>query len=247
MLPAALSQILINRNSFSISYRDCAELSLAKRKAWQKVLSSIATSEGMEHLVIEPLIVYFASQPLTQKYLLRHAEDEKVHHKLLSQYLEDTFLFKKKNNTLSDVLFYRVLLRYLKRRIRSMPLLGLAILNTYELFAVQLYKNLKHRAMIDGLNNLAKLIEEIEKDEREHLVGMNLLIKDILKGEKQLNPTQLRIIKIWLLIISFDVHMGKFSFHNRKLRKAFATIGITDQTNVKAIKSALRNTIRMVT
>lgn len=193
--------------------------------AWRRVLSAIATSESMEHHVLQPLLLSYSSHHEAARVLTQHSADEQRHAGLLTGYLRESLSFTKMKPTKSDQIFYHVLLPSIRFLVKKRPLLGFSLLYFYELFSVQLYAQLRKKAEKQKLVELESLFRQIEKDEFRHIESMKTFIQQYSTD---------RIHRVWLSaflwLFRLDIHMGKYALYNRSLRKQFRRLGIDPDT-----------------
>ena len=216
---------------------ETSRLNAEKRLGWAGFLSSIATSESVEHLVVEPLKEHFRDDPEIQEFIARQAEDEIRHYNMFSSYVLKHFQYKKTRKTLTDKIVYDRFLPMIAAYGKSRPLAILLVLQFYETFSIEIYRELKVIAANDGLGELIELIETVEKDEWRHLAGL----KKMAKG-----PIPLRdraIARLITLVLRFDVHAGRWAIHNQKLRKNLMRIGLDPAYVVGAARHAHLKTL----
>lgn len=193
--------------------------------AWRRVLSAIATSESMEHHVLQPLLLAYPLDHDAARILTQHSADEQRHADLLTGYLRKSLSFTKTKPTRSDQIFYHALLPSIRLLVKKTPVIGFSLLYFYELFSVQLYAQLRKKAKEQKLVELESLFRRIEKDEFLHIESMKSFIQQY--------PTD-RIHRIGLCallwLFRLDIHMGKYALHNRSLRKQFLQLGVDPDT-----------------
>jgi rubrerythrin len=206
---------------------DLSHLSSEKRASWQRVLSSIATTEGIEATVMDPLLVAKRADAEVLDYLEVHAADERRHHELLAGYLKNTFGYEKKSRTLSDRIFYERLLPAMSQTFRYKPLYGFALLYCYERFAMAFYVPLRTKAQTDGAQNLLSLLQSIEKDELRHVAGMEHLLKEEIRAQGGLRLGDLKAVRAMLSLMLVDINMSSWAFHNRDIRAHLQELDIS--------------------
>ena len=149
--------------------------------------------------------------------------------------MHDELSYVKTAPTKSDQIFYQNLLPSVRFFVKKNPKIGFSLLYFYELFSVQLYAQLRKKAKSQNLLSLEKLFLEIEKDEFRHIDSMKNFM-----GRYPSTKIDRVYLYAFLWIFRLDIHMGKFSLHNRSLRKTFLQLGIHPDTVVnKSSKRAL--------
>ncbi|HEX4925746.1 MAG TPA: ferritin-like domain-containing protein [Bdellovibrionales bacterium] len=215
-------------------------LSPEKRLGWAGLLSSIATSESAEQLVVEPLVENFGADPELKELIERQAADEVRHYRIFTSYNERVFQFRKTKRTLTDKIVYDRFLPLMSAVGRRRPQAILLILQFYESFSIEIYKELKRLAQNDRLYELAEIIDETERDEWRHLAGLKRISKATRKGSvTQFDRWLARLIT---LVLRFDVHAGPWALHNKKLRKNLERIGFDPAIMVRAAAFASART-----
>jgi hypothetical protein len=205
---------------------DLSHLPEARRASWRRILSSIATTEGIEATVMDPLLVAKRNDAEALEYLEVHAADERRHHELLKGYLKNTFDFEKKTRTMSDRVFYERLLPAISSAFRYKPLYGFALLYCYERFALSFYTPLRVRAQSDGAQNLLTLLQSIEKDELRHIAGMEHLLKEEIRLQGGLRLGDFGAVSSMLRLMLVDINMSSWAVHNREVRAHLVTLEI---------------------
>ena len=218
-----------SRPGLNETFHDSCEhrcLSAEKQNAWANFLSSIATTESIETMLIEPIRKAFGSSMATLDYLDAHGDDERRHHQLLTSYVKRTFGFEKKHRSGTDLVVYGFLLPHFSRLGRYKPLYLLTPLRFYEAFSLEFYKVLKILAQADGLPRLVALIQSIEKDELRHLAGLDTLVHKYRENTGTPSRADLMLIRSVLNLLLFDINIAPWAVHNRKVRRNALTIGI---------------------
>lgn len=201
-------------------------LSPDRRRGWQRVLSSVATTEGTEETMMIPLIEAYGGDDSIREYLESHKRDELLHHELLKGYLKATFGFEKKARTLSDKVIYDRAFPLVSKLFLKKPLYGLAMLYFIECFGVGFYKAFKDAAERDGLASLSALIRRIEKDELRHMAGLEALIADHRLRRGGISRGDKLAIRACMGLMSLDVSMEPWALHNREVREHALLIGL---------------------
>ncbi|MBI3554965.1 MAG: hypothetical protein HY074_01725 [Deltaproteobacteria bacterium] len=204
----------------------CPTLAADKRLAWASFLCSIATTESIETMLIEPIRQAFAHSRPILDYLDVHGDDERRHFGMLTSYVKRTFDFEKKHKSTTDVVVYGVLLPRFAKLGRFKPLYLLAPLRFYEAFSLEFYKVLKRLAQSDGLPQLVLLIQQIEKDELRHLAGLDTLVRAHRDSAGAPTRADLVMIRSVLNLLLFDINIAPWAVHNRRVRRNALAIGI---------------------
>ncbi len=192
---------------------------------WRRILSSIATTEGYEAILLAPLASAYKQSDILN-YLKRHAEDEERHAEYIKDYLKTGFAYEKQKATISDILFYQNLIPIVGKLVKHLPMIGITLLYSYEKFSLKLYNRLREKAREHGLRDLEHILERISRDEGYHIAGLELL--------KQITPEPTAATKflyqillpVALWIVRMDLYMGRFSLHNRELMAHLRKLGI---------------------
>lgn len=212
---------------------DVGALSAGKRVAWKSILSSIATTEIAEEILMTELMLPFRDKKSHLEYLTGHQQDEKMHGKEIVHYIFQTFQYQKTRRTLSDKILYDTLFPALfKMLVKRQPIYGLAILLFFEIYAISFYKKIRQCANADGLFALSKLIGMIERDERRHIAGATLLFREQVEAAPK-NLFSKILMRLLLSLAVTDLNMNTWALHNRKIRRHLLNIGInsTDLTS----------------
>ena len=209
---------------------DLSHLSPMRQAAWRRVLSSIATTEGLEESLMQPLMLAY-KQPgedhtEISEYLESHAVDERRHHAMLCGYLKQTFGYVKKSRTWSDRVIYDRVLPLMAQAFRYRPLYGFALLDTYENFATEFYAPLRTQAQADGAQNILSLLQAIEKDELRHVAGMEYLLDRELARQGGLRRGDRAAIATLLNVLVLDVDFSPWALHNREIRAHLCELGV---------------------
>lgn len=205
---------------------DLSHLCESRRASWRRILSSVASTEGLEATIMEPLIESKKGEKEAYEYLTVHANDELRHHALLTGYLKGTFGFEKKARTFSDKVFYDKILPAISSSFLRKPLYGFALLYCYERFAGLFYAPLRNSAQADGAQNLLNLIQSIEKDELRHVAGMEYLMKEEIRRQGGLKWGDMPAVSAMLGIMLVDLDMSVWAVHNREVREHIENLGI---------------------
>jgi ribonucleotide reductase beta subunit family protein with ferritin-like domain len=147
-----------------------------RRLAYQKILSSIATVESTEEVILRPVAESVQKNAVLNAYLVTHANDEQLHADMVSHYVLKTLDYVKTKRSLTDRVIYDRILPRLADRAKDRPVSFALATYFLESMAEYVYRELKKSTIADGLTGLTKLIESIERDERRHLAGIECLI-----------------------------------------------------------------------
>lgn len=200
-------------------------LSNSKKEGWKKILSSVATTEAVENVLMTELKKAYQDKDELLSYLSSHQLDEYRHHKNITKYLTNTFQYQKTKRTFSDKIIYDITFPKITKMFSKKPIYGLGLLLFFEIYGVNFYKQFKESAKHDGLNELAKLISQIEEDEQRHIAGIKILLTE-QKNTTKINRKDVIFFKFILSIVTLDVNMSFWAFHNRKVRKHIFQIGL---------------------
>ncbi len=201
-------------------------LSPERKTAWAGLLSSAASAEESEEMVIDPVLKAFADSPLLQRYLKTHMGDESRHQELLKEYVKNNFQYVKRKKTFTDVIVYKGIFRGVSEISEKRPLPIITAILFYEWFAEEFYSDLLKRAEEDGLHNLKNLFIRIEKDELRHRAGIKALLA-IWKSEgKKIDKLDVLYTKFLLGITRMDVNTADWAFYNKRLRTNLSALGM---------------------
>jgi rubrerythrin len=203
-----------------------AALAPERRQGWARFLSSIATTESIEGLLLEPLKESFKDEPAVLEYLEAHASDERRHFEIFRDYVRETFGHEKRGRTFSDRVVYDTLLPGVAWLARRRPLCALAMLRFYEEFSVEFYSVLKLLAERDGLSGLLGHIRAIEKDELRHLAGLEELIRKLVERGGGARASDVWLSRGILRVLLVDIDTRGWALHNRRVRSNALAIGI---------------------
>jgi hypothetical protein len=226
---------------------EASHLDLRKRTAWSKFLCSIATTESVEDLLIEPIREAFADSDAILRYLDAHGADERRHHELLTAYVSRTFGYVKRRRSGSDIVVYGMLLPGFSRIGRSRPAYLLTALHFYEAFSLEFYQTLKDLAARDGLPSLVRLIQLVEKDELRHRAGLEALIREDRRRHGAPGATDRLAIRSLLQLLLFDIDVRPWAFHNRRVRRNAIVIGIDPEAMGRGAAEAARESLAFAT
>lgn len=201
-------------------------LSIERKTAWAQLLSSAASAEESEEMVIHPILKAFEYSDLLHRYLLTHMNDESRHQKFLKDYVLTNFNFVKKRKTLTDIIIYKGIFRGVSLVSEKRPLPIIVAILFYEWFAEEFYSELTERAGADQLHNLKNLFIHIEKDEHRHRAGIKALLA-IWKSEgKKIDQVDLILTKFLLGVTRMDVNTASWAFYNNKLKRNLSNLGM---------------------
>lgn len=243
----ALKSLSKRANLFQDGLGDSgAYLTPEKRQGWAKFLLSIATTESVENLLMEPLVGFFKKDSDISTYLAAHAEDERRHFRVLTEYVLRSFGMTKKTRSLSDRVIYDTLLPGVGRAIATRPYCSLGMLYFFEIFSVDFYDILKKKSRKDGLIHLLKIFQGIEKDERRHLAGLRALSELLVLRVGPPSRGDLAWLRWILRLFQADIHVGRFAIHNRKVRKSAQAIGVDPAWMNQNAKNSARNSLEFI-
>ena len=220
-------------------------LSESKKEGWKKILSSVATTEAIEHVLMTELKKAYLEKNTILNYLNAHQLDENTHHENINRYLLNTFRFQKKSRTFSDKIIYDIALLKLSKLFSKKPIFGLGLLLFFEIYGVHFYKGFKEQAKNDGLNELSLLINQIEEDEQRHIAGIKILLSE-QKCKYKTNIKDEIQFKFILSIVILDVNMSFWALHNRIVRKQIFQIGLNPDALTKIAYSTAKQIYRQV-
>lgn len=201
-------------------------LSTERKTAWAQLLSSAASAEESEEMVIHPVLKAFEYSDILHRYLKTHMNDESRHQDFLKEYVRNNFSYVKKKKTITDIIIYKGIFRGVSQVSEKRPLPIIVAILFYEWFAEEFYSELMNKAGTDGLENLKKLFIRIEKDEHRHRAGIKALLA-IWKGEgKKIDKIDIFYTKILLGVTRLDVNTASWAFYNKKLRNNLTNLGL---------------------
>lgn len=209
------------------SLKDSTEhLTEARINAWKGLLSSAASAEQSEEMVIEPVLRAFEDSPLLKRYLKTHMRDEQRHQLHLKEYVKTNFNFVKKKKTFTDILVYQGIFSGVKQISEKRPLPIITAILFYEWFAEEFYAELVTQAENDKLFNLKKLFERIEKDELRHRAGIKALLALWKKEGKNIDRIDYLCTQFLLGVTRMDVNTANWAFYNKRLRANLTALGL---------------------
>jgi rubrerythrin len=201
-------------------------LSPERIKAWTGLLSSAASAEESEEMVIDPVLKAFKNSPLLQRYLKTHMRDEQRHQHHLKDYVKTNFSFEKNKKTLTDLIIYKGIFKGVSEISEKRPLPIITAILFYEWFAEEFYAELMDTAEKDKLFNLKKLFERIERDELRHRAGIKALLALWKKEGKKIDQFDLICTKFLLGVTRLDVNTASWAFYNKKLKTNLTALGL---------------------
>ncbi len=222
----------------------CGSLSTEKKNAWASFLCSIATTESIETMLIDPIRKAFAGSKAIVAYLDAHADDERRHYDLLTAYVKRTFAFEKTHRSTTDVIVYGFLLPKFSTLGQKKPLYLLTPLRFYEAFSLEFYNILKVLAVADELPQLVSLIQSIEKDELRHLAGLDALVREYRESSGVPSAGDLLLINSVLKLLLFDINIAPWAVHNRRVRRNALAIGINPDKMGRDARGAAAEALR---
>jgi len=220
-------------------------LSVEKQIHWGSLLSSLAASENIENLILEPLILKYKSKPEIHSYLLVHSEDEVKHYRWLSTYVKENTSYIRGGRSISDIIFYDILLPRLSSLTEKKSYFLFALMYFYELFTLDFYKELIRAAEEDGLQSAEIIFQHIRQDEVRHCLAAKELLKEALRVEKFNSLEKLKIASI-LKVFQFDMATFFWCLHNKRVRKSSIGLGISPSRMWEMSSQAMRQTIRYI-
>ncbi|WP_158998273.1 hypothetical protein [Pigmentibacter ruber] len=211
---------------------------------WKKLIASIATTEGIEDLIISNIMLAFIDNEKKFNFLKSQKLDESIHTNKLINYNLQTFKYKKEQKSIADKIIYDFFLKMFAKLFPRKPIYGLILLQFFEIYGVQFYKKLSNTAKKFNLFEFEKLINLISEDEERHISGISIIISDELK-KNSLSFFDIILIKFIISICVFDINMNKNAFHNKAVRKNILALGMNpnELTNFakKTAKLILKN------
>jgi len=232
-------------DQLEFSLKDSTDhLSVERLNAWKGLLSSAASAEQSEEMVIDPVLRAFSDNPLLQRYLKTHMRDEQRHQLHLKEYVKVTFEFVKKKKTLTDVVIYKGIFSGVKQFSDKRPLPILTAILFYEWFAEEFYSELMGQAEKDKLHNLKKLFERIEKDELRHRAGIKALLALWRKEGKKIDRTDYVLTQVLLGVTRLDVNTAQWAFYNKRLRTNLSALGLDTEKIYKQSKAYADKALR---
>lgn len=222
---------------------DAVHLSDERRTAWSQLLSSAASAESSEEMIIKPVLSAFDSDPLLKNYLATHRDDEDRHQKYLKTYVKNSFSYVRKKKSIASLVVYDGVFNLVAKVADKRPLPVLIAILFYEWFAEEFYSDMMKRAEEDKLHNLKNLFAAIEKDEHRHRAGIKAVI-NIWKSEgRRIDQVDILFTKILLGITRMDVNTAEWAFYNKRLRTNFINIGINPDDLYQRSKSYAQKAI----
>lgn len=212
------------------SHDDVSHLSPEKRLAWAQLLSSAASAEESEEMVIAPILKAFDFSPRLHQYLAMHAADESRHQVLLKTYVRETFQYVKKKKSLTDKIIYGGVFRGIRGITEKRPLAIIVATLFYEWFAEEFYSDLIQAAERDGLPELKNLFIEIERDEKRHRAGLKAVLAMWKREGKPVDAVDLAYTRALLEIVQIDVNTASWAIYNKKLRRNLTAVGMDPET-----------------
>jgi hypothetical protein len=220
------------------------KLSQEKRAGWARFLSSIATTESIEEAIIAPIGIHHAfASPSAQEFLRHQEEDERRHFDLLTDYVKETFDYRKTKKSVSDLVIYDTILPKLGRLFRDWPVGPLVCIQFYEAFSLYFYKLLKECATRDELFGLVSILEAIEKDELRHLSGIGVLVQKWKETKGLPGKLEVTGIRALLQLLLIDIDLAPWAIHNREVRRSALAIGLDVQKMGKAARKSANETL----
>lgn len=212
-------------------------LTAERKMAWAGLLSSAASAEESEEMVIDPVLKAFRDSPLLVRYLKTHMSDESRHQDLLKEYVKNNFQYEKKKKTFTDIVVYKGIFRGVSEISEKRPLPIIVAILFYEWFAEEFYSELMNCAERDGLVNLKNLFIRIEKDELRHRAGIKALLA-IWKSEgKKIDKIDLFYTRLLLGVTRMDVNTASWAFYNKRLIKNLTALGLDTEKIYERSKS----------
>lgn len=239
------SDMLLN-TSVNFSEQNMNSISSDRRHAWGSMLSSLATSEKIENLILDPLIEkYTVEDEPVGRYLQAHSRDELKHYNWLTQYVKENTQYVRTGKSLSDRIFYDFLLPRLALYAQTQAIYLFAIMYFYELFTLDLYKELIRAANEDQLPNAQNIFLNIRTDEVRHCQAA----KDLIRFTLQKSPASIFdriIIRLWLRLFQLDMSTFFWCIHNKRVRQSTRGLGISPRRMWQMSGRALHNTMTFI-
>lgn len=204
---------------------DLSEASPARQAAWKRILCSVASTERLEGTLLAPIREAFRDDPAALSYLDSQSRDENRHAQLLTRYVRNTFHHERKTRSLASRVIYDRLLPKVAESFREHPIVGLALLLTYERFSLKFYPQLREAAEKDGAAVLLQLVQRVEKDELRHLAGVEALIGREIRRNGPVSAGTLVAARAALAIFRVDSSMSPLALHNREVRGHLLALG----------------------
>ncbi len=223
-------------NVFHFSFQN-RTIPLKKRRGWAGFLSSIATSESTEKVVVEPLLNNF-SAPHIQNLIQTQFDDENRHYLAFRDFNFNFFNYSKRHQTITDKVIYEKAFPLIARLGEKYPFLLIIVLNFYENFSIQIYRELKRLAKVDGLSELETLILDVEKDEWRHLAGLKTLSLDLKERNYKVKKTELFFAHLICFILRIDVSVHPLAIFNSRLKRNLRGIEFPLKTMKEASRTA---------
>lgn len=215
---------------------DACHLSPEKRLAWAQLLSSVASAEGTEELLMRPILEAAQFSPKLQRYFAIHADDENRHQKFLKEYVANTFQYVRRKKTFTDKVIYGGLFKSVESLTRKRPLASIVVVYFYEWFAEGFYTDMMNAAERDGLLALKNLFAQIEKDEKRHRAGLKTVLSLWKNEGRTADMLDLVCTKSLLEIIRFDLNAGPWAFHNQRVRRNLLALEINPDSMAERAK-----------
>lgn len=233
---------LSQKTEVQLSDQGMKKLPSERQQAWGSLLSSLAASENIESLILEPLISNYKSETQICAYLQAHGRDELKHYNWLTQFVKENTTYERTGKTVSDKIFYDFLLPRLARSAEEKPVYLFALMYFYELFTLDFYKELIRIAEFDKLENAQNIFQLIRRDEIRHCQAAKDLIRYSLKNQRLQRKD---LLKIQALLRLFQLDMATFEWcvHNLRVRKSTMTLGIPPSRMWKMSSSAYNHVV----
>lgn len=214
-----------------------------RKAAWAGLLSSAASAEESEEMVIDPVLKAFNYSPLLKSYLKTHLEDEGRHQEQLKEYVKNSFQYEKKKKTPTDIIVYKGIFTGVSQITEKRPLPILVAILFYEWFAEEFYSELMSQAEIDGLVNLKKLFLRIEKDELRHRAGIKAVLAMWKNEGRKIDKIDLLYTKLLLGVTRMDVNTASWAFYNKRLKNNLTALGLDTEKIYQRSKAYAKKAI----
>lgn len=213
---------------------DVSKMNPIRRHVWHRQMSGVIGSERLEEALLRPMAhPGFDAEALS--YLKQHGEDEDRHAHELTTYLNATFgSVLVKRSVMTTYLYGRVV-PWLGRKLATRPLPLVALVHAYERMSLFLYAELRRIARDDGMFGLDALLASIEKDERRHIAGMQLIMKRIPE-RTFMDRIQTRAI---FGVMALDLRFPRWAVHNNNARQRMDILGINTDGITRAVDEAI--------
>ncbi len=225
---------------------ELSSASPTRQAAWKRILCTIASTERIEGTLLVPIRDAFRDDPAALSFLDSQTRDENRHAQLLLRYVKNTFNHERKTRSLASRVIYDRLLPMVAESFRENPIVGLALLLTYERFSLKFYPQLRAAAEKDGAENLLQLVRRIEKDELRHLSGVEALIGREIQRNGPASAATLVAARAALAIFRVDSSMSPLALHNREVRGHLLDLGFDLRALNREARECVETTLNFI-